>query len=259
MNGLWYTVAGMVTLLTVAPHEEEKLEKRHAFSVPLATITTLFDGDSVFVEAFVTYGSMHEGWAIGPIDNRYVKDSRRERVDHFYRELATRSYLLSPFEAKVMEQVCKSYEETLVLYERYLKSSQWDRLCYLDGYFPSFFKGLFYLYSSSFNSFSALPRVTHIADSLYEPTLTSFKTDQRIAIWRDNPEHTVKLRIAAKELGFQLQDWRKRELAIPDDDARGDKSKKFREAHELFVRLYFNLPPASLLRKKIFKEGKREQ
>lgn len=247
----------MVTLLTVTLYGEEKLEKRHAFSVPLATVTTLFDGDSAFVEAFVTYGRMNEGWAIGPIDDRYVKDSRRERVDHFYRELATRAYLLSPFEAKVMEQVCKSYEETLTLYERYLKNGKWDRLCYLDGYFPTFFKGFFYLYSSSFNSFSALSRVTHIADSLYEPTLTSFKTDQRIVTWRENPEHIVKLRIAAKELAFQMKNWRKRELAIPDGDAHGDKSKKFREAHELFVRLYFNLPPASLLRKKIFKEGKR--
>jgi hypothetical protein len=71
-------------------------------------------------------------------------------------------------------------------------------------------------------------------------------------IWKANPDHVVKLRIAAKELAFQMKQWRMRALTVPEIDPRQDKSKKFREAYELFIRLYFNLPPASVIRKKIF-------
>ena len=136
-----------------------ELQKRHAFNIPLALITTLFDSDNQFIEAFVTYGNSNEGWAIGPIDDRYVKDTRRERVDHFYRERPASAYQLSPFEAKIMEQVCKRFEETLVIYEKDLKYSRWSRLLYLDAYFPAFFRNFFYLYCGAHNSLSALPKV----------------------------------------------------------------------------------------------------
>jgi hypothetical protein len=230
-----------------------ELRKRRRFAIPLPLLTVLFDSDNKFVEAFVTYNNTSEGWAIGMEDDRYVKDTRRERVDHFYREKKTSAHYVTPFEAKVMEKVCKRFEETLVVYEKDLKHHRWDRLLYLDGYLPSFFRGFFYLYCGAHNSFSALPKVTRIADSLYDESILSRKSDMRITVWEDNPEHVVKLRIAAKELEFQLKQWRMRVLAIPEMDImRQDKTKKLREAYELFIRLYFNLPPASVKRRKIF-------
>lgn len=231
---------------------DTKLMKRKSFKVPLPLVTTLFDEHNKFVEAFVTYNSGGEGWAIGMVDDRYVKDTRKERVDHFYRELVTASYYLSPFEAKVLEKVCKRFEETLLLYEKLLKQKRWDKLVYLDSQLSSFLRGFFYLYCGAHNSFSALPKVTRIADTLYDESFRSEKSDRRISIWMDNPDHIVKLRIAAKELAFQLKQWRLRVLTIPEMDPRQDKSKKFREAHELFIRLYYNLPPAKMKRKKIF-------
>ncbi|MBN1578393.1 MAG: hypothetical protein JW913_17660 [Chitinispirillaceae bacterium] len=230
----------------------ENLQKRHPFTLPLALITTLFDSDNQFVEAYITYGNTSEGWAVGMIDDRYVKDTRRERVDHFYRERPFSAYRLSPFEAKIIERVCKKFEETLAIYEKDLKYGRWSRLLYLDGYFPPFFRGFFYLYCGAHNSMSALPKVTRIADSLYEESLLSPKSDRRIMLWRLNPEQVVKLRIAAKELSFQMKEWRMRVLTIPEMDPRQDRSTKFREAYELFIRLYFNLPPASVIKKRIF-------
>jgi len=226
--------------------------KRRSFKVPLPLITTLFDEKDNFVEAFVTFGGTSEGWAIGMVDDRYVKDTRRERVDHFYRERVTSAHYLTPFEAKLMERVTKKFEETLIIYEKDLKHGRWDRLLYLDSNFPPFFRGFFYFYCGAHNSFSALPKVTKVADSLYEESLMSPLSDQRIMIWKANPDHVVKLRIAAKELAFQMKQWRMRALTVPEIDPRQDKSKKFREAYELFIRLYFNLPPASVIRKKIF-------
>ena len=232
--------------------EETKLMKRHSCKVPLPLVTTLFDEHNKFIEAFVTYNSGGEGWAIGMGDDRYVKDTRKERVDHFYRELPTASHYLSPFEAKVLEKVCKRFEETLLIYEKLLKHKRWDKLVYLDSQLASFYRGFFYLYCGAHNSISALPKVTRVADTLYDESLRSPKSDKRIKIWKDNPEHVVKLRIAAKELAFQLKQWRLRVLTVPEMDPRQDKSKKFREAHELFIRLYFVLPPDMVKRKKIF-------
>jgi len=225
--------------------------KRKPFHVPLPLITLLFDG-TTFDEAFVTFGNTGEGWAIGPVDDRYVKDTPRERIDHFYREHATSAHYISPFEAQVLERVSKKFEETLTIYERDLKGGNWERLVYLDEQLTVFMRGFFYLYCASYNSFSALPKVTRVADTLYEETPNSIKSDRRVITWRENPEQVVKLRIAAKELQFQMKQWRSKALANTEYDPRQDNTKQFRETYELFVRLYFNLPPASVLRKKIF-------
>ena len=248
--GTSWLLIGLVTTLSFAG--DGALQRRRPFHIPLPLITVLFDSDNQFIEAFVTFGSTSEGWAIGPVDDRYVKDTRRERVDHFYRERVNSAYRVSTFEATILERVGKKFEETLVTFERDLRAGRWDRLLYLDGYFPSFFRSFFYLYCGAHNSMSALPKVTRVADSLYEESTFSPKSDLRIATWRANPEQVLKLRIAAKELAFQMKNWRLRVLTVSETDFRQDRSKEFREAYELFIRLYFNLPPASVIKKKIF-------
>ena len=242
----------LAILLAITCSFAEELEKRHPFTVRLPLITVLFDENNQFVEAFVTFGHTSEGWAIGPVDDRYVKDTRRERVDHFYRERPGSAFRISSFEASILDRVGKKFEESLVQYERLLKGERWGRLLYLDGYYPSFFRSFFYLYCGAHNSMSALPKVTLIADTLYEESTASPLSDRRISVWRANPEQVMKLRIAAKELAFQMKNWRQKVLTAPDIDFRQDRSKKFREAYELFIRLYFNLPPASVIKKKIF-------
>ena len=78
-------VAASGIFIAAVSHADTPVQKRQPFNVPLPIITTLFDGDKQFAEAFVTFGGSSEGWAIGPVDDRYVKDTRRERVDHFFR------------------------------------------------------------------------------------------------------------------------------------------------------------------------------
>ena len=160
--------------------------------------------------------------------------------------------MLSPFETDVIGRVCKKFEETLVIYEKDLKYGRWGRLLYLDGYFTVYFRNFFYLYCGAHNSMSALPKVTRIADSLYDESFTSPKSDLRVSTWRANPEQIIKLRIATKELVFQMKEWRMRVLTVSEMDPRQDRSRKFREAYELFIRLYFNLPPASVIKKRVF-------
>ena len=240
----------ILAVITVSFTEEP--EKRRPFTIPLPLVTVLYDENNQFVEAFVTFNNTSEGWAIGMVDDRYVKDTRRERVDHFYRERVNSAYRISSFEAGVLERVGKKFEESLLLYERYLKGERWGRLLYLDSYYPSFFRSFFYLYCGAHNSMSALPKVTRVADSLYEESTVSPLSDRRISTWRANPEQVMKLRIAAKELAFQMKNWRQKVIRNPELDFRQDRSKAFRESYELFIRLYFNLPPASVIKKKIF-------
>jgi hypothetical protein len=222
---------------------EAAVEKRQPFQVPLAILTPAFSSDGKFEEVFVTFEGRHEGWAVSLADDRYVKDTKRIRIDHTYRETPTQYYLISPFEAEVMNRVCLSWEATLKAFERQLKNDELGKSLYLDAYFPPFLKGFYYLFCSSKCSFSALPQVTNINDSLFDNSFNSEKSDKRITIWRSNHEHIIKLRIAAKELDYQIDKWRKTDLDNPSRDAWEDHSKEFISSLELFVRLYFNLPP----------------
>jgi hypothetical protein len=222
---------------------DAEVEKRRPFQVPLAIITPAFNSDGKLEEVFVTFEGQHEGWAVSFADDRYVKDTKRIRIDHTYKETPTQYYLISPFEAEVLNRVCLSWEETLKIFEHQLKNNDWGRCLYLDAYFPPFLKGFYYLYCSSKSSFSVLPQITNINDSLFENSFNSMKSDNRIAAWRSNNEHIIKLRIAAKELDYQIEKWRKTDLDNPSRDAWEDHSKEFINSFELFVRLYFNLPP----------------
>lgn len=224
----------------------------HPFNIPLPLITVLFEKDQ-FIEAFVTFNeSNHEGWAIGLIDDRYVKDTHKERVDHFYRERINSAYRISPFEAQIIDRVCKKFEETLIIFEKDLKNKRWERLLYIDLYFPTFFKGFFYLYCGAYNSLSALPEVTKISDHLYEENTISPKSKKRVLLWKNNPEQVMKLRIASKELIYEMKNWRKSLLLQPESDPRKSRSQKFSETYELFIRLYFNLPPHSVIKNRNF-------
>jgi hypothetical protein len=88
----------------------------------------------------------------------------------------------------------------------------------------------------------ALPSVTRINDTLFECSEKSFKSDKRINVWKADSSHYIKLRIASKELAFQLNKWRTNILLNPERDLWDNKSDDLITVYELFVRLYFNLP-----------------
>ena len=220
---------------------KQQLEKPKSFTVPLAIITTTFDGQKKLAEAFVTYEGFHEGWALSITDDRYVKDTRRERVDHIYREIPSQSPYLSPFEAKTIDEVCGSFIETLNIFERDLKNKRWGRTRYLDLYFPSFFKGLYYLIGAARASYATLPPISCVADSLIDTSFSSEKSQLRITYWAAHEEHVIRLRIAAKELQYQIALWRKNELSNPEREIWNDLSEPSMNSYKFFLELYFNL------------------
>lgn len=230
-----------VVIITIICNFYVEAEKRKPFSIPLPLITASFR-DSLIEEVFVSFGDSHEGWAIAPGNDRYVKDDRKIRLDHTYLESVTQTRLLSNFEASLLNRVCESFSETLEIFERDLNSSRWGRCLYLDYWMPVFIRNFYYLFSVARNSNDLLPQVICVADSLYDTSPNSTISDMRIDYWRKNPDHVLKLRITVKELIFQIRLWQQKELANPNRDVLADHSKEFIRTLELFTRLYFNLP-----------------
>jgi len=221
-----------------------ELGKRKPYDLHLPFISTTFKANGEIDEVFVSYENSDEGWAVSPGDDRYVKDNRKTRVDHTYKENPRQAYLISPFEAELINRVAENMKGAVAVFEKDLKGEKWDRILYLDAYLPEFLKNFYYLFCAARSSFSALPSVTAIADSLlYDRNAEPEKSDLRVQKWRANSDKIMKLRISAKEVTFQIEQWQQKELDNPKRDLWEDNSKKFADVYELFIRLYFNLPP----------------
>ena len=228
-------------VLPVLLFADEEFDEPKSFNIPLAIITTTFDGQKNLIEAFVAFEGAHEGWALSPTNDRYVKDTRKERIDHTYIEVQSQISYLSPFEVKVIDIVCESFQETLKIFEKDLKNKKWGKLLYLDSGFPHFFRGFYHLIGAARCSYVSLPSISNVNDSLISNGNSLNKSNQRIAFWAKHEEHVVKLRIAAQELDYQIGLWRKKELCNPDRDAWMDSSGAVMKAYGLFLRLYLNI------------------
>ena len=223
------------------------LEERDPFTIPLPHLFVRFDDRSGNLdEVFIAYDSEKEGWAIANFDDRYTKYSNKRQIDHVYKEHGNIAYQLSDFEAQQLNKICESFVYTLMLFDRYLERQRWDRLLYLDGYFPAFFQGFYYVMQAARGSKDFLPRVTCIADSLFDKSVNSPKSDRRIIYWRKNPAHLTKLRIVTKELIFQAGEWQDKELNNAERNGYLNSNIKFKEIYELFIRLYFNLSSSGI-------------
>ncbi len=216
------------------------------FSVPLPYLTVDIDPESGrFREVFISYGKSLEGWAIGPVNDRYVKASQSKRTDHHHKEMPQAAHLITDFEAEQLKKVTGHLVKTLGILEKDLQRGNWDRLVYLDSYLASFLRGYYYLITAARNNPKALPRVTCIPDTAFEEKDFSEKSKLRVSLWRGNPEdYITRLRIAAREFSFQANKWRKKELKARKRKKgllRAHRFGTFERSYELFVRMYFML------------------
>jgi len=227
-------------LLCAAPLAGEPAPRR-AFPIPLVVLTTALDASGNCTEVFAGFEGSREGLAVGPVNDRYARDTPRERLDIDEIEAAGQTHLVSQFEAKVLAIAVGSLEKGLDVFERDLKNGSWDRLHYYDTFLSLFLHGFRHMLVAAKRDPGLFSPAARIDTALVASTFTAPVTDRRIAAWRATPDHVLKLRIAAKELAYQAKLWRKNELENPKRDPWDDGSKKFRAAYELFVRLYFNL------------------
>jgi hypothetical protein len=245
-------VVGVLTvaILCPVPIKAEEPGKRTAFSIPLARLSVSFDERThVFEKVKVSLGgsddnSSDECWIIAPITDYEIKVTHEGRQKFVHTEAPDKAYIISDFEAEILNKVSKSFISTLEIFEKDLQKNRFDRCLYLDAYFPRFLKGFYYLYCAARNSPYALPRSACIPDSLFDISLTSTKSDERIKTWQGLPDHIIKLRIITKELIYQIKEWQKKEIENPSRNVEVPAGKVFEEAFTLFVKIYFNMKPS---------------
>ncbi len=177
---------------------------------------------------------------ISETDDVFVKTTINGVQKTVYRESAEKSYQLTDFEAEQINKVCKAFVETLDQFEKNLQNHRWGRCSYLDAYFPNFLNGFYYLMLEARNSTEMIPEEAKIQESLYDVSLNSAKTDDRIRKWQVNKEQVVSLRIAAKELIFQIKEWQKKELTDSKRNREISQDSEFFRALIFFERVYFN-------------------
>jgi hypothetical protein len=222
--------------------------KRTPYGIPLAKLSVSFnDQTNLFEKVKVSFGSSDDDESsydiIAPIADFEIKVTKDGRQKIVHNEVPDKAYMISDFEADVLNRVCKTMVPTLETFEHDLQHERWDKLLYLDSFFPRFLRGFYYLYCAARNSPYALPKSICIPDSLYDISLTSPKSDERIRTWQTQNNQIIKLRIVSKELVYQIKEWQKQELDNQRRNPEVSGGKKFEEAFTLFVKLYFNVQP----------------
>jgi hypothetical protein len=216
---------------------------RKPYTIPLSNISYTAAHDTAVEKACIWFDKVDEWWEVSPTIQRHIREKNMNTEEEIFRKPTMQEFLLSPVEAQLVSAICKTLIKTLEGFERDLKDNRWDKCLYLDSFLASFFHEFYHLYAICRSSVNALPSVTNIADSLYDRSPESPKSDKRITQWRETADHVIKLRIAAKELVYQIKLWQKKELDNKQQTSWEDQSGDFVHAYELFIRLYFNCDP----------------
>ena len=84
--------------------------------------------------------------------------------------------------------------------------------------------------------------MANIPESLYDVSLRSIKSDYRIFKWQKKKDYVIKLRIATKELIYQLKEWDKKKLGNYNHKVDVFAyDEKLKTAFSLFVKVYFHI------------------
>jgi hypothetical protein len=241
----------LVTIQAQEGGSSLQLQPREEFKSDLPKITVSVDYITKdFNGVRISFPGSNDQVLIGTGNDMYIKNSARGSDKTLYSESLEKASFLTKFEIKYILIVNKSFIKTLEQFDVLLQKKEWAKCRYLDGYFPNFLKGYYYFIGATRNSSCALPRSARVPEDEYDVSLNSSKTDWRVRGWELNPEYTIKLRIAAKELAHQLQVWQK-QLDKKSQNEDIVTPKEMEEALIIFVRVYFNLkPPSPIIVKK---------
>lgn len=232
------------SMVTAGSDSTITLHPRTEFSVDLAKISLSYNKNSGSIErARITFDNTPDQVLITATDDSYIKNTRHGTEKTIYREVPEKACYLTDFEAKQINRVCKTFTPILEEFEKDLKNENWGKCLYLDAYLPRFLRGFYALICLSRNTPEDINKNIRIPENEFDVSLNSPKSDARIDHWRSTPDHVVKLRIAAKELAYQIKLWQKRELQNDNRNPELSFSRKFESAFSLFVRIYFNIPP----------------
>lgn len=226
----------------VIPIYSQKLGKRTSYTIPLIKLSVVSKkNDPETKQVRVAIDGNKEYALISGMNDIHMKLTKKGKERTTYAESPASAFTLTDFEAKQFIRVVESLIATLEILERDLGKKRWDRCLYLDSFFPRFLKGYHFLSCSVFNSGSALPRNAMVSDALFDVSLNSKKSDQRIGRWLEKKDYVIKMRIVTKELIYQMKTWQKKDLNNYKKKTNLEYSESLKETYSLFIRMYFNL------------------
>lgn len=232
-------------LAAVTAVQAVDLMERTPFDVPLAKLSLSFDDETHRLNSVrVSFNRDNEFVTITHWHDEHIKMTRKGRVKTVHRESPEAAYQMSEFEAEYFRRVTESLVEALEQLEKDLHRERWGKCLHLDSYLPKFLRGYYFLCEAVRNSHGGLPRVARVPESAFDVSLNSPKSDARLKAWRSKPEQIIKLRIMAKELAYQLEEWLKNEKKKRKKNPGWFFSSSLKKAYSLFIRVYFNLTPA---------------
>lgn len=213
---------------------------REPFEIELANLSVSFSEKNTCEKVRITFPDSKEYAIITSLDDSHFKTTRNGIQKTIYRENEFTSYKISSFESKQISLVNNTFIKTLETFEKDLQNNNWGKCLYLDTYLARFLKGYFYLLNTVQSTTDALPESANVPDTFFDISLNSIKSDNRIKKWRTTPEYIVKLRIATKELMYQLKLLQKTISSKENSDSDIIISKDFSHSLALFVSIYFN-------------------
>ncbi|MBD3420697.1 MAG: hypothetical protein GF398_11320 [Chitinivibrionales bacterium] len=216
--------------------------EREAYKIPLPNLSIGYDKETHdFERVRISFEGEDDHAYITRLNDTYIKMTRNGREKTIYPESYARAHNLTEFEVEQLDKIVKALISTLKDFESNLQKKKWGKCLYLDGFFPKFINSFYFLYSAARNSMNVLPSEALPTDKHFDPSLRSPKSDKRIAWWKKHPEHRLKLRIACKELIYQLEKWQKKELRNRRRDIDVSYGDDMEESLTIFVKFYFNL------------------
>jgi hypothetical protein len=218
------------------------LEKRQEFSIPLAKISIGTDSlTGKYIRAKIFYLDEKEHSIISGDNDILVKTTSKGTEKTLYREEASRAFLISEFEAHELGKTCKGFIQTLEILEHDLKDAKYEKIRYLDGFFPKFLKSFKILLLLTKNENDCRQINNLLPDTAFDVSINSPKTDSRVLIWQSQKDYILKLRIVTKELAYQLKMWESKELSSKNQIDMM-KCAEVEEILDLFIKVYFNFP-----------------
>jgi len=230
-----------ITVFAFSYTHAQTPKERTPFTIPLVKLSTLDETEpSEFKKVRVAIDEDKEYALITRADDVLIKNTRNGREKITYAETPGQFYVCSEFEKEHIGRVVESLIATLTIFENDLEKQRFGKCLYLDSFFPRFLKGFYYLSCAIVGSAKALPEKTNIPDELFDVSLNSRKSEERIENWLAKKDYVIKVRIAARELIFQLKEWQKQDLSNYKQYPQLEFDEQLKETYSLFIALYFN-------------------
>jgi len=218
-----------------------ELAEREAYDIRIPRIAVgMNDTTGKCSRVRIAFDKSDDYAVISETDDLFVKAGRNSSGKTTYRESASKSYQLTDFEVEQINRVCKGFVEALEDFEKNLQNENRGKCLFLDCYFPNFLNGFYYMMLMARAGSEDIPAEAKINEKLYDISLTSPKTDERVSQWFKSGEYIVSLRIAARELAFEINAWQKKELTNKKRDPEVNYDAAVFKSLVFFERIYFN-------------------